>query len=177
MHILILLIGAISAAGIWYWRFQRARDVGTDLLDAANDVRLAARRLGFRRRTNVHPVKTVEDPRLAATGILVALAELDGALSQSEITAIRRETARVFGADLAEADELLTVGRWIVAQCNGAEMAVRRLSRRLAKLSGPEVLPDLEQMADTVLRADGRDPDSRDTDAVALMRRAFGPAR
>ena len=77
MPFFIAALGALIAI---YFFFVRARNVGHmagDLVDTAQDVRLAARRFGFRRKTNVHPVETIEDPRLAVGAIATAFVELD----------------------------------------------------------------------------------------------------
>jgi len=55
--------------------------------DAARDVRRAARRFGFRRQTNLHPAEPIDDTRVAAAGILTALAR---SLARSGLQDIRR---------------------------------------------------------------------------------------
>ena len=81
MPVVLFLIGVLTAAGIWFYRVQNARQSAGDLLDAAYDVRLAARRFGFKRKTNVHPVDSIEDAWLAASGIIHAMAGMRGSLT------------------------------------------------------------------------------------------------
>jgi hypothetical protein len=69
MHILAAILAVILGAAFWIYRLNAARDAAETLAGAANDVRLAARRFGFRRKTNLHPADCVDDPRLAAMGI------------------------------------------------------------------------------------------------------------
>ncbi len=171
MPILIMLLGVVGAVAVWYWRMKAAREVGGELLDAANDVRLAARRFGYRRKHDVHPGDSIDDPRIAATGLLIAIAESDGALTAAELEAVRLEIQRVFDITAAEADELIAVGRWIVGQCGGAHPALRRLARRLRTLAGGEVLPDLMVMGAAVAGAGGDGPDAKE--ALDRIRQAI----
>ncbi|QLQ20376.1 MAG: hypothetical protein HZT43_19915 [Exiguobacterium profundum] len=62
MPFFIALLGAL-AAGYYFWRRSRnAANIATELMDVASDVRLAARRFGFKRQADIHPVEAVEDP-------------------------------------------------------------------------------------------------------------------
>ncbi|QPH54003.1 TerB family tellurite resistance protein [Pontivivens ytuae] len=171
MPILIMLLGAIGAAAIWYWRIKAAREMGGELLDAANDVRLAARRFGYRRKHNVHPGDSIDDPRIAATGLLIAIAESDGALTAAELEAVRLEIQRVFDIASEEADELIAVGRWVIGQCGGAQPALRRLAKRLRVLAGGDVLPDLMKMGSAVAAVGGNNIEAQE--AIAQIRRTI----
>jgi len=70
MPFLIALLGIIGVAYVWANRARNARDAVGDIADMANDVRLAARRFGFSRKMNVHPVESIEDPRLEEMEVL-----------------------------------------------------------------------------------------------------------
>ncbi|HCP80670.1 MAG TPA: hypothetical protein DIT67_03450 [Octadecabacter sp.] len=77
MPFIIVLLGTIGAAYFWTQRARKARDMVNDVADMANNVRLAARRFGFNRKMNVHPVESIEAPRLAIAAIGPARLELD----------------------------------------------------------------------------------------------------
>lgn len=70
------ILGIIGAAYFWTQRARNARDMLGDVGDMANDVRLAARRFGFTRKMNVHPVESIEDPRLAIANAFIELDDL-----------------------------------------------------------------------------------------------------
>ena len=169
MPIILFAVGILSAAVFWYYRMQAARRGAVDLLDAANDVRLAARRFGFRRKLNVHPVDSIDDARLAASGIVHAIGTMDGALSAGQEREILVQFQSVFGVTGAEAAEIAAFGRWIAEQCGTRAEAVRRLSRRLSRIAGPEAQSDLERMIAAVVP----DPGDDVADALGIVGRAF----
>ncbi|MGF1552265.1 MAG: TerB family tellurite resistance protein [Paracoccaceae bacterium] len=173
MPFILALLGVLSVAAVWYWRVKMAREAGGELLDAAADVRAAVRRFGYRRRADVHPADAVEDSRLAAAGVMAAVAGVDGALSRAEIDAIAAEARRVFGAGPAEADEIAAFGRWVAGQCGTPEEAVRRLTRAIRRLAGDAAGPDLVAMAERVARADGALPNERQDELLHALRRGF----
>lgn len=61
MPILMTLLSIIGAAYFWSGRARNARDAAEDIVHVASDVRLAFRRMGFKRKTNIHPVDAIED--------------------------------------------------------------------------------------------------------------------
>ncbi|MCF2870244.1 hypothetical protein L0664_04120 [Octadecabacter sp. G9-8] len=124
MPVLIARLGIIGAAYFWAQRARNARHMIGDVGDMANDVRLAARRFGFSRKMNVHPVESIEDSRLAVASIATAFIELDD-------------------LPTAEAEEMEVLGRWFMSECGGAEPAIARLSRKLYKLGGAEQMEPL----------------------------------
>lgn len=171
MPILIAVIGALSAALFWYYRMKAAKEAATELLDVANDVRLAARRFGYKRRTKTHPTDTVDDARLAAAGIVAAIASMSGYLEKSQIEEMTRQFKATFDTSPKDAVEITTFGRWISTQCQSNSEAVRRLSKRLYELAGPEALPDLERIIEATLDADPNSKGPDEEDAMRMVRR------
>ena len=174
MHIIAALIAIATAIGVWYWRAKMAREAGGEILDAANDVRLAARRLMYKRKHNTHPADSVDDARLAASGIVVAIATMDAPISQAEISALSKAAQDTFDVSEREALDMVSFGRWIADQCGTPGEAVRRLSKVVAKLAGAEAAPDLVAMISDVATADGRELGEEEMDAIATVRRALG---
>lgn len=173
MHILALLAGAIGLIAFWLYRAQAAKASAEDIVDAANSMRLAARRYGFRRRANVHPSEGIEDARLAAAGVMIAFAEMDGALSEMEIETAIDEAERRFNITRREAEEVISFGRWIASQSPPEESA-RRLGRKVATLAGPEGRDDTVAMVKAVLTSDGSAIDEHTRFAIDRLSRAFG---
>ena len=171
MPVVLAILGIISAAAIWYYRAQAARDAAGDLFDMANDVRLAARRFGFKRRTDVHPVDSIDDARLAGAGIVAAVAGMGGPLAQPQLDELSRQFQSVFGVARDEAVEISTFGRWIAEQCGTRAEAVRRLSKRLRGLAGAEAHADLHTMIDAVIASGGTAPTEDQADAKATITR------
>ena len=176
MHILLGILGVLSAAMYWYWRMKSAGEAAGELTNAANDVRLAIRRFGYMRNRKTHPVDCVDDPRLAAAGIVAAIASMDAPLSQAEIDMLTAEAGAVFGTDAGEAVDITAFGRWIAGQCQTPEDAVRRLVKVIRDKAGVEAGPDLIGMVEKVATADGVSLDEREADALTVIRRGLGMA-
>ncbi len=113
MPVLIAIAGLLVGALIWYNRMKQAGHIAGELKDAANDVRLAARRFGFKRRSNVYPIDALDDARLAAAGIVAATAQMDSLWDQSMSDAMVQQAQSVFDVALDEAEEIVVFARWI----------------------------------------------------------------
>lgn len=174
MHIIIGLITLIGIAVVWYYRFKMARDASGELLEGANDIRLAARRLMKMRKHRIHPADAVDDPRLAAAGIVVAVATMDAPLSQAEIDKFTVEAQKTFDVTKDEAEDILAFGRWVPGQCGTNYEAVSRLSRVVSKLAGPEAGPDLVAMIREVATADGGVISDPELEAIDTVQRRLG---
>ena len=176
MPVLIAIVGLLVGALIWYNRMKQAGYVAGELKDAANDVRLAARRFGFKRRANVHPIDTLDDARLAAAGIVAATVQMDGLWDQSMSDAMVQQAQSVFNVDLGEAEEIVIFARWIAAQGSNPHETVRRLARRLKRLAGQEAMADTVQMIQGVSGRNGRalSPDAEDS--IATVERVLKSA-
>lgn len=173
MHIVIGIVGALVAGYFFYQRLVVAKDAANELVGAANDVRLAARRFGFRRRTDVHPVEAIEDPNIAIATVAVGFIELDDLPTQEQQGALAealRDTLTLTGA---EAEELLVLGRWMVSQCGGADPAISRASRKLYKLSGTGAVTPLLTIVQDALAESGGGLSERQKDALGDVRRAL----
>lgn len=176
MHILIGVITLAGALAIWYWRFKMAREAGGELLNAADDLRASVRRLMYKQKHNKHPADSIDDARLAASGIAVAVATMDAPLSQAEIGALTDSAKRTFAVTSQEADDIVAFGRWIADQCGTQGEAVRRLSKALLRTAGADAGPDMLRMINDVATADGRALSETERDAMDTVRRTLGIA-
>lgn len=94
----------------------------------------AARRIGFRRRLNTHPVEALEDPDVAIVGTGIAFLELGGLPTAEQHTALTIRLQHHLGQSHNKAEEALILGRWLVTECGGAQAGLTRLTRRVFKL-------------------------------------------
>jgi len=136
VHILLAVLGIAVGIGVWLWR---ARIAANAVVETADDIRAAVRRFGYHRKSKASPLDGIDDARLAAAGILVAFANMDGALSREEIAAVAAECAQAFEAEAAEAEQIVAYGRWLIQQSANMDEAIRRLARNLeTKLTASE---------------------------------------
>jgi hypothetical protein len=170
------LVGIFGIAFAFYWfvmRTKNAAHIATDLMDVANDVRLAARRFGFKRRSDLHPVESIEDPHMAIAGIAVAFLELDDYPTQEQRQALLIQIQTKLGLDQNAATELTILGRWFMTECGGAQPAIARLSRKLYKLGGAKQMEPVLAIVQQVLIVGHGEINGKQRDALDDVRRAF----
>lgn len=136
MPFILGLVGIIVAAYFWSVRARNARVVAEDLVGMAGDVMIAARRFGFRRRANIHPVESLDDADAAIAAVGIAFLELGGLPSVEQQNALIRSLQSHLGQGHDQAQEAVILGRWLVSECGGAQAGFDRLARRLYKLRG-----------------------------------------
>ena len=140
MPVLIALVTIISMVGAYLYYMRTAADTANDLADVASGVMSAARRFGFRRHYNTHPIDSVDDPILAAGALTVAFIEQGPPPTQDQRDRHVRALQSHLNVSKKDAEELLIMGHWFVNESNGAATATARLGRRLMRLAGAEAL-------------------------------------
>ena len=155
MHILSALGAAIGVALFFLWRMQQASNAVRDVASAAGEVQGLFRRWSWRRRANVNPLDMVDDPREAATAMMVVVAQTDGALTGKERGTIMALVSEHFGATSRQAEELLARGRWLVQNSVDASEVFRRLAPSIRKSCNSSEREDLIAMLKTVASAEG----------------------
>lgn len=173
MPILIALVGIIVTVGYFVIRARNTAQAGADLLDMANDVRLAARRFGFRRQANLHPAESIEDPNIAMAAIASAFVELDDLPTADQRAALTREMARTFNVSNHDAEELSVLGRWMVSECGTPDAAISRLSRKLQRLSDSDGFSQLMTLVQTAAKSGSGQLSRKQTEALDDIKRAF----
>jgi hypothetical protein len=173
MPVLIAVIGAITAILFFVMRARNAADATTDLLDMANDVRLAARRFGFKRKTNIHPAESIEDPHIAIAGVASAFLELDDLPTSGQRTALMRAMQDTLSLPAQDADELSILGRWMASECGTPDAAISRLSRKLVRMGGQENFAPLLTIVNATLSAGSASLNTKQKEALDDVKRAF----
>lgn len=172
MHILIGLVGLVLAAGVWAWRLRMAKTALDDVAGIAGDVMAAARRLGFRRKLNVHPVESVEEPGLAISALGLAFLDLAAMPTAEQLAGLKSTLAATLGVSEIKADEMMIVGRWLVNECKSPDAAITRLGKRLYQLdatAAPQLLAVLNAVGQS---GGGLSPRQRDSlDEIARQLR------
>jgi hypothetical protein len=135
---------------MWAGRARNAGHIASDLADMAGDVKAAARRFGFARKMNIHPVESIEDPNIAAAAIADAYLALDDMPTREQREALQQSMRDVLQVNAATAEELLVLGHWMVNECGGAQPAISRLSKKLYRLEGPSALEPILQIIDQI---------------------------
>ncbi len=172
MPYLIAILAAVGGVVYWMTRVRTTGNAAAGMLDAAADIQAAARRLNFRRRSNIHPADSIDDPRLAAAGVVAAVGEMAGPLTSAQLAAFDAGCRATFGVTADDARDIVAFGRWIVGQCGSPDEAARRLTRTVFALAGASAGPDLLAMSRRIVGADGASPTDRQTEALQRIERA-----
>lgn len=136
MPVLIALLAALAGAYFWMNRARDAAKMVDELAGAAQNAMGAARRFGFRRQANKHPVDCIEEPALAVGGLSVAFMEMGGTPTKERQQRLLIGLQSALDVNLTEAEELSIVGHWFVQESKGPQPALTRLAKRLFKISG-----------------------------------------
>jgi len=152
MPIVIAVFGILATAYTIYMRTRGAARAASDLANVVGDVGLATRRFRFRQKSNLHPVESITDPKVAVAGIAAAFVELEGLPTQDLRNRLTIALAQQLGLTSDSAEELAVFGRWMVEQCGTPGAAVTRLSRKLYRLSGTGAVTPLLGIINTTLQ-------------------------
>jgi hypothetical protein len=173
MPYVLALLAALGGAYMWYMRLKSARDASEALIEAANDVRLAARRFGFKRKMNLHPSDSIDDPRLATASIVAALMQMERDWEREMGEKLSLQLQSVYDIPGDEAGEMVTFARWMSGQCGTRDEAVRRLGKRLAGMADRAALANVRQLADALVAGPDGAYSDRTSDAIDMLRRQF----
>jgi hypothetical protein len=168
MPYIIALVGIVIGAYIWIQRARMAAEATHELAGVAQDVLAAAKRFGFRRKLNLHPVDSLEEPDVAIAGAGVAFLELGGLPTAEQQDKLIVSLQTHLGQSHNKAEEAAILGRWLVAECGGAQPGLTRMARRLYKLRGADSFQALMAVLKDVAAA-GRDGkvSARQTEALS----------
>ncbi len=155
MPYILAILTLIGGIYMWTIRARAASQAAQDLAGVASDVMAAARRFGFRKRYNTHPVESLEDGDVAIAGAGVSFLELAGLPSAEVHDALIRSLQHHLDQSHEKAQEAVILGRWLMTESGGAQPGLTRLARRLYKLRGAESLTPLLSVLKDVAAAAG----------------------
>lgn len=165
MHILVLLVGGIAAAAVWYFKLRGPAAVG-DVVDAAGKVHGAYKRGRFRQKAEASTLSAIDDPGLAASVYLVSIAEAGPGLGPHEEEAISAWLAET--VEYGNPAEALTFAKWATREV----VDVNEVGRRLLPLWRDRLTAQQRQelVAAASAVAAIRGPDVAQTEALRRLR-------
>ncbi len=173
MPVILGLLAIIGVAYFWISRARNAADMAQELVGVAGDVMSAARRFGFRRKYNEHPVDSVDDPDLAIAAAGVAFLELSGMPTTEARDALSISLQSHLNLSHDKAQEALILGRWLVNECGTAPAAVTRTTKRIIKLRGQDSFQVLLAVMNDVGKANAAGLSDQQRDALADIARIY----
>jgi uncharacterized tellurite resistance protein B-like protein len=142
-----------------------------EIVDAAERARGAFRRRQFRKKADASTIDAIDDPRTAAAVLLVAIASVDGRMSDKQETAIRDAMRQTMGVE--NPDEELIFAKWAAADVVDLTNLIARLSKVwTAKLTLAERL-ELYDLAKKVSALEN-EPDEATLSSLQRLRDRLG---
>ena len=170
MHIILGILGLATAAYFLIIRARTGAEVAHELLDVADDIRSAARRFGFRRKTDVHPVESIDDAKVALAGVATAFIALDDLPTTNARQKLEASIARNLNLSHSAATELCVLGQWLVESSGGPTSGLTRLAKRQMRINGTTDFDTLSSaLQDTLIR----DLSTRQTEALHELNNIF----
>jgi hypothetical protein len=173
MPFILGLIALAGAAYIWIIRARNAAEITHEITGVASDVMAAARRFGFRRRLNTHPVDSLEDPDIAVASAALAFLEMSGLPTTEQQNAMIVSLQSTLTMSHDKAEEALILGRWLVTECHGPVPAFARLTKRLYKLKGTQSFDPLMAVLNDVAKSGRTGLTEQQKDALAELTRLY----
>lgn len=176
MAIILSLLAAMAAVGVLLWRIQAASEAARGAIEVADEARGFFRRLAWSRKANRNALDMVSDPREAASAMMVAIAEYDGAMTDAERALILGEMIDNFDTTQQEAEELLGRGRWLSKDVRDLGQALKRLSGSVERHLEAKERRDLIDML-RLVAGPGSVRDSVPHQAIARLEEQLFPRR
>ncbi|MFP4002964.1 MAG: TerB family tellurite resistance protein [Alphaproteobacteria bacterium] len=155
MHILIAILGAAAAALFFIYRIYLAVQAGREVADRIGDPRRFARRFRWARKVRGNPLETLEDPREAATVLMLAVARTEGELTDAARDTIRAQMRRYFGMSGEAAEAMLRQLAWMTREMTDITPRMRHLAALLRRHCTAAEREDVAAMLDEVAQASG----------------------
>ena len=171
MHILLMILGVIGAAGFWYYRMRDAGRAAGEVIDTAQRVKGAVKRKKFRDKAAQSPFAAIDDPVLAAvTSVIAISAECE---TWNDSTKSKLEEVFLSVSDKAALEEAVIYGEWAVKQVTEMSGAIRHLGPILASMLSVEQREDLMGMAAQILPQTGESDRIREK-GLNMLRQKMG---
>ncbi len=106
MHTLIGILTALGAIAIWVIRAVNAARAAAEVARTVNDLKNRKRRTGGANTYGDGTLETLNDPRVAAFGILHAIVNEDSVVTAEKINAIDENLMNILGIGPKEAEDL-----------------------------------------------------------------------
>ena len=173
MPIIMSLLAIALGGYFWMNRARNAAHMAGDLADMAQDVLGAARRFGFRRQANIHPVESLQDANVAVAALGIGYLELGGLPRAEQQDALLRGLQMHLAMSLDAAEEAVILGRWLITECGGPAPGIDRIGRRLYRLQGAATFEPLMSVVKVVAEAGGVATSARQKEALDSLARTY----
>lgn len=157
MHILGIILGLLTAIGVWSWRLQMAKRGLDETRKFAEAARNLPRKRRFQNQANKGALDTIDDPREAAAIMMMEVARAAGEVTAEHKAVMRVEIMQNFELSEADANELVTAAGWLGRDEHAPYIVMQKMTRLILNTPslGPEQFVDLSNMLDEVALIEG----------------------
>lgn len=156
MHILMMILGALSTIGLIIWRIQAASHAAKEVYEFGKGAANLPRRLAFRRKSGKRGSELVDDAREAATILMLEMARASGEVSREQKDVIEGILISEFDFNAENAEELLTQAAWVSGPEAGTDGLMRRMVKVIVKQVTDKEIVDLDEMLIRVSESEGQ---------------------
>ncbi|MEL6567500.1 MAG: TerB family tellurite resistance protein [Pseudomonadota bacterium] len=175
MAIIGFLIAVVTAIGVWQWRIQRAAEAARELEGVVKTAANLPRRFAFKRKMGKSGLQLVDDPREAATILMVEMARAGGDFSRETREEIEKIIVSDFELEAEDADALIAHAQWVLREAPVPDAVVSRMAKTLMEMDaiGPKEIVDLDGMLVAISEAEGL-PNADQLSLLQTFRNAVG---
>lgn len=175
MHIIVALLGILGFIAVWYWRLKMLQQVARDGRKMAETVANLPRKMRFKHRSGKGGLAVVDDPREAATILMLEIAQARGTLTEKQEAAIRGEIMHHFEFPEDDANELIAQAGWLSRNGGASHVVMSKMTdfvRHSPGMTNKELV-DLDGMLVAVSEAEG-DPMPSQLNLLVIYREKTG---
>lgn len=171
MHILLAILGVLGVVGTVLYRLGNAARGANEIADAASTAVGAINRAKFRRKATRSPLTTLDDPREAVAALMVAIAKVEGDLTDKQIKVM--EALIKSRLDFEAADELIAHARWLTQETSEPGVVVTRVQGFLTTQCTYDQKRDIVEILNEVASING-EADTLQVQAIRQLTFAIG---
>ncbi|MEM1086412.1 MAG: hypothetical protein AAGH90_01685 [Pseudomonadota bacterium] len=175
MHILVILFSILSFIAIWYYRIKMIQEAAKDGKKVIETVANLPRKMRCKNRSGKAGLDVVDDPREAATILMLEVAQARGTLTANQEASVRAEIMQQFDFSESDANQLMTQAAWLSRNAGANHVVIARMTDFIKQVPGmgTKELIDLDEMLVTVSEAEGV-PTSSQLDLISQYRQKAG---
>jgi uncharacterized tellurite resistance protein B-like protein len=173
MHIILGILAVLGAIAYFIIRANQVNQASREILETAVDAKALMRSSRWRRKAKTDPVRSVSDPRLAASAMMCAMAQSEGGLTERQQAEILALITRHFQLDGQAAEEMFAQGRWLASDVKELSSFLHRLAPVIADHCAEQERRELAEMLRTVAAVEGAPSDIQE-DAIRNLQYRLG---
>ena len=175
MQFIVAIISFLGFLLVWYWRIKAIREVARDGKKIAETVGNLPRKMRFKAKSGKGGLSAVDDPREAATILMLEIAQARGTLTERQEAAVRGEIMHHFEFEESDANELILQAGWLSRNGGASHVVMSKMTDFVRTSPGMtnKELVDLDGMLVAVSEAEGN-PTENQLDLLTIYRDKTG---